>query len=71
MAGEELSRLAVRATIQEAEAELRACGVRRLALFGSVARGEAGPHSDIDLLVQFEPQKKTYDSFLRVSALLH
>lgn len=70
MAGEELSRLEIRATIQGAEAELRAWGVRRLALFGSVARGEAGPQSDIDLLVQFEPQKKTYDNFLRVSELL-
>jgi len=28
-------------------------GVRELALFGSVARGEAGAGSDIDLLVQF------------------
>jgi predicted nucleotidyltransferase len=29
-------------------------GVRSLALFGSVARDEAGPESDIDLLVEFE-----------------
>jgi len=70
MAGEELSRLEVGATIQRAEAQLRTWGVRRLALFGSVARGEAGPQSDIDLLVQFEPEKKTYDNFLLVSELL-
>ncbi len=30
--------------------------VRELALFGSVVRGEAGPESDIDLLVEFEPE---------------
>lgn len=29
--------------------------IRRLALFGSAARGELGPDSDIDLLVEFEP----------------
>lgn len=29
--------------------------VRRLALFGSVLHGEAGPESDVDLLVEFEP----------------
>lgn len=28
--------------------------VRRLSLFGSVARGEARPDSDIDLLVEYE-----------------
>lgn len=29
-------------------------GVARLALFGSVARDEAGQHSDVDLLVEFD-----------------
>lgn len=27
--------------------------IRRLGLFGSVARGEAGPGSDVDVLVEF------------------
>ena len=31
--------------------QLNALGVVRLALFGSVMRGEAGPDSDIDVLV--------------------
>jgi hypothetical protein len=30
-------------------------GARDLRVFGSVARGEDGPASDIDLLVEFEP----------------
>jgi predicted nucleotidyltransferase len=29
--------------------------IRRLALFGSQQRGTAGPQSDVDLLVEFEP----------------
>jgi len=34
--------------------ELAAFGLRRLALFGSVARDEAGPDSDVDILVEFD-----------------
>jgi uncharacterized protein len=29
--------------------------VRRLALFGSVLRDDFGPHSDIDVLIEFAP----------------
>ncbi len=36
---------------------LRARGVRRLGLFGSFARNEARADSDIDLLVEFEPDR--------------
>ena len=32
----------------------RSCGARNVRLFGSVARGEARPDSDIDLMVDFE-----------------
>jgi predicted nucleotidyltransferase len=34
--------------------ELAGAGVRRLGIYGSVARGEAGPNSDVDILVEFE-----------------
>ena len=34
--------------------ELKALGVKSLELFGSVARDEAGPDSDVDFLVEFE-----------------
>lgn len=36
-------------------------GARRIRLFGSVARGTAGPDSDIDLLVAFEPGRSLLD----------
>ena len=41
--------------LQGLEEELRRRGVASLALFGSVARGEAGPDSDIDLLIDIAP----------------
>ncbi len=37
------------------EGALRAEGVRALWVFGSVARGDAGPASDVDLAVEFDP----------------
>lgn len=40
--------------LAEGRAELAQLGVRSLDLFGSVARGEAGPRSDVDLLVDFD-----------------
>lgn len=36
---------------------LRARGVVHAAVFGSVARGEAGPDSDVDVVVEFGPDE--------------
>jgi predicted nucleotidyltransferase len=58
------------ARLHQAEEEIRALGVRRLALFGSFARSEAGPESDVDLLVEFAPQQKSFDRFMRLCDLL-
>jgi predicted nucleotidyltransferase len=65
-----LTRHEAEAALKASEAEIRALGVARLALFGSVLRNEAGPDSDVDLLVQFTPGRKTYDRFLALSDLL-
>jgi len=45
-------------TLRAHETKLRSAGVRTLSLFGSVARGEAGPDSDIDLVAEFDPSAK-------------
>src|SRR4051794_22963152 len=42
------------ARLKQAEPALRARGIRRAAVFGSVARGEERPDSDIDIMVEFE-----------------
>jgi predicted nucleotidyltransferase len=36
--------------------ELNRHGVKSIALFGSVARGEDSTKSDVDILVEFEPE---------------
>jgi len=38
--------------------DLRARGVQHAALFGSVARGEARPDSDLDILVELDPHAR-------------
>ena len=50
--------------------DLHRLGVRRLGLFGSFQRGESGPESDVDLLVEFVPGGKSFDNFMAVSFLL-
>jgi predicted nucleotidyltransferase len=42
------------ATLRRYEAELKAAGIVRLSLFGSTARGEASPESDVDLMAEFD-----------------
>ena len=46
------------ATLRAHEAELRRAGIRHLSLFGSVARGDARADSDVDLLVDLDPEAR-------------
>ena len=50
-------------------AEMRALGVRALSIFGSTARGEARPDSDVDVLVEFEGPA-TLDAYLALKERL-
>ncbi len=47
----------------------REFGVRRIALFGSTARGDAREGSDLDILVDFE-KDPTFLSFMGLKAFL-
>jgi predicted nucleotidyltransferase len=40
------------------EAELKAAGIVRLSVFGSVARGENSEYSDVDLLADFDKTRR-------------
>jgi hypothetical protein len=49
---------AVIAVLRAHAAELRQAGIRHVGLFGSLARGEAGAYSDIDLVAELDPNAR-------------
>ena len=48
------------------ENSIRSYGVKRLGVFGSVAREEHHSESDVDLLVEFQKENKTFDNFINL-----
>jgi predicted nucleotidyltransferase len=51
-----MSRDEILARLRECEPALRARGIAHAALFGSAARGDNGPDSDIDIMLEFDPE---------------
>jgi hypothetical protein len=49
------------ATAEELRAILKKHGVAKASVFGSYARGEAGPNSDLDLLVELASGRNLLD----------
>ncbi|MDX2271684.1 MAG: nucleotidyltransferase family protein [Cyanobacteriota bacterium] len=61
----------VLALLQEYHQELHRLGVRRCGVFGSFARNTTiHPQSDVDILVAFDPDQKTFDNFIHLSFFL-
>jgi predicted nucleotidyltransferase len=58
-----MNRKQVIALTQAHRNNLEALGVKTLELFGSVARDEADPESDIDFLVEFTIEPTLFDLF--------
>ncbi len=56
--------------IRAERTQLASLGVKSIGLFGSFVRGDQTPSSDVDLLVEFVPQKHTFDNFMEVAFLL-
>ncbi len=56
----------VLASLKSHEAELKGFGIATLSLFGSSARGEAGPDSDVDILVRASPDARLGLRFLEL-----
>jgi uncharacterized protein len=66
----ELDRDQVLQALADQGPRLHAWGVKRLGLFGSLARGQARPGSDLDFLVQFEGGRKTFDNYMELKEFL-
>ena len=58
------------AIMQEHLDEIHRLGARRVGIFGSFARGDAGEDSDVDVYVEFDDAKRTYDNFFALHELL-
>jgi predicted nucleotidyltransferase len=59
------------AKLKEAEPALRAHGASALYLFGSHARNEAGPDSDVDVFIDKDSSRKFgFDEFMDIYLLL-
>jgi predicted nucleotidyltransferase len=52
------------------ETELKNFGVRRWGLFGSFLNDRQTDRSDVDIIVEFETGKKSFDNFMQLAAFL-
>ncbi len=51
-------------------AEARALGATALYVFGSTARGEAGEHSDVDMFIDYDPERFSFVELIRLKESL-
>jgi uncharacterized protein len=66
---ETLNREHILHTLRQNSAQLHTFGVKSLAVFGSVARGEASGQSDVDILVSFRGAV-TFDRYMDLKIYL-
>ena len=52
--------------IKANRSELSKLGISDIGLFGSYLRGDQSEKSDIDLLIDFEPDMENYDNYMAV-----
>ncbi len=56
----------VLSTIKSNKSEFSRFGIRNIGLFGSYSREEQSDKSDIDILIDFDPDKENYDNYMAV-----
>ena len=49
---------------------IRSLGVRRIGVFGSLVRGEEREESDIDILIEFEEGRRSFDTYMDLKFFL-
>jgi len=53
-------------TLKSNKNKLKKFGIRNVGLFGSYGRNEQSHNSDIDLLIDFEPEEENFDNLMAV-----
>ncbi|MEX1014180.1 MAG: nucleotidyltransferase family protein [Candidatus Paceibacterota bacterium] len=56
--------------LHQLKSEFKKFGVMEIGLFGSFVHNSQTPDSDIDILVEFDQDKKTFDNFMQLSFVL-
>jgi len=56
--------------IKQQKRELHNLGIVKIGLFGSYVREEQSEKSDIDILIEFEPEKENFDNYMSVYDIL-
>ncbi len=56
--------------IDENMGKIKQYGVKKIGLFGSYVRNKQKVKSDIDILVEFEKNKKTFDNYMNLKFFL-
>jgi len=57
-------------TIQEHMKEIKSYGVKKIGIFGSVATASNSEESDIDILIEFQKDKKAFDNYMELKFFL-
>jgi hypothetical protein len=57
-------------TLKSNKKEISGYGIRAIGLFGSYQRDEQSENSDIDILIDFEPDKESFDNYMAVCDIL-
>ncbi len=58
------------AALADHRARIRSLGVRRIGVFGSFVRGEERAESDIDILIEFEEGRRSFDTYMDLKFFL-
>ena len=65
-----MTRADTMSTLRARASDIRAHGVTGLYLFGSAARGEASANSDIDMFVDYDPDRFDFVDLIRLRSEL-
>lgn len=57
-------------TIQDNMKEIKGYGIKKIGIFGSVATSSQTEQSDIDILVEFQKDKKAFDNYMELKFFL-
>jgi len=65
-----LNKKIIMRSIQDNLSEIKRYGIRRIGVFGSFVRSSQNEKSDIDVLVEFYPERKSFDNYMDLKFFL-